>query len=620
MCFAKARRRVSSVIPPGSGGSTVEMKGEPALIYRRRVVVLVVAVLALLVPGSAQAAFPGMNGPIFFEGVRGGYQRGIYRMEADGSNVHRISPLTGVLFTEPSASGDGRKLAVTGCPPAGGDCEIYVINADATGTPVQVTNNSADEFEPAMSHDGQRVAFIRFGSSASGDQQDVWVANANGSGGELNLTGGTISPIGDPNNANETAGVQENGPTFSPNSARIAFTSNNPRLLPPGVPFELDFDTEVWVMDADGTDKQQLTEDHEPLTPIPFPPNDFAPNFSPDGTKVAWSRLIGQGNFDIVWRNASGAGSPAPLVTRPNNQETPTFSPDGTRIAYLESPPAAVQQIMSSPVNFAGGTSAATNLTASGSGTANANPDWAVVPLVPPPLRRTYPVPVPAPSQTFPGCPAATANVIRGTGAANSLLGTVRGDRIFALAGDDVADGLAGDDCIDLGAGADRGQGGDGVDLILGGLGVDNLAGNLGNDRLIGGDGGDRLVGGFGDDTLGGQSGSDRINGERGRDRINGGSSNDVISAGSSGDRASGDAGNDRVSGNSGNDSLNGNAGRDRMDGGSGRDRISGGSGADRISARDRQRDRINCGGGRDRVTADRIDRVARNCERVRRR
>jgi hypothetical protein len=47
---------------------------------------------------------------------------------------------------------------------------------------------------------------------------------------------------------------------------------------------------------------------------------------------------------------------------------------------------------------------------------------------------------------------------------------------------------------------------------------------------------------------------------------------------------------------------------------------VSGGSGRDTISARDRTRDRINCGSGRDRVTADRIDRVSRNCERVRRR
>ena len=590
------------------------------MIQRRRVAPLFVLALVLLVPSPAQAVFPGQNGPILFEAVRDGHPRGVYRMEADGSNVQRLTPTTGTRYADPSVSSDGRKVAVRGCPepPATEICDIYVMNADGTGTPLNITNTPAvDEFDPAISPNGARVAYVFIESTPDGQEQDVWIKNANGTGSATNLTGGTVEPIGDPNNGNDTAFVNEFTPNFSPSGARIAFTSDRPILNPP----DLDGDPELWVMDADGTDKQQLTEDHDPLTPIPFPPGDFSPNFSPDGTKIGWTRLTGPGNFDLVWRNSSGPGAPAPLVTQPASQEHMTFSPDGTKLAFLGPalPPLFRQDLFVADVNFSGGTTTATNITNHAAGQIGTNPDWAAIPPAPTPPRRTYPLP-PVGVAAFAGCPALTATVILGTAASNSLVGTARGDRIFAGAGDDTADGLAGDDCIDLGAGTDRGQGGDGRDLILGGLGVDNLVGNLGNDRLLGGDGGDRLIGGFGDDTLGGQSGADRINGERGRDRITGGSSNDVISAGSSGDRASGGGGNDRVSGNSGNDSLSGNAGRDRMTGGSGRDRLSGGSGADRISARDGRRDRINCGGGRDRVTADRTDRVAGNCERVRRR
>ena len=225
----------------------------------------------------------------------------------------------------------------------------------------------------------------------------------------------------------------------------------------------------------------------------------------------------------------------------------------------------------------------------------------------------------PLPS-AFAGCPASTANVIRGNASSNSIVGTPRADRIFAGAGNDTVDGLAADDCIDLGSGADRGQGGDGRDLVIGGTGSDRVAGNLGNDRLRGGTGNDRLIGGFGDDVLSGQSGSDRINGERGRDRISGGSRRDVISAGSSADRVSAGSGSDSINGNSGNDRLSGNSGNDRIKGSSGRDRISGGSGRDRINANDGRRDRVNCGSGRDTVIADGEDVVARNCERVLRR
>ena len=256
-------------------------------------------------------------------------------------------------------------------------------------------------------------------------------------------------------------------------------------------------------------------------------------------------------------------------------------------------------------------------------------------PSAPPP----GPTPTPPGLVAFAGCPALTANVIRGTAAANTITGTVRADRIFAGTGNDVVDGLAGDDCLDLGTGDDRGQGGLGHDLMIGGLGTDRMSAGSGNDRLRGNGGNDRIDAGrgndrafgdagsdlirgsFGDDLLHGVAGSDRLSGSRGRDRINGGAGRDSISAGSSNDRVAGDAGNDTVNGNSGNDSIKGNSGNDRITGSTGRDRISAGSGKDRVNARDgRAGDRIACGIGRDSVLADPGDRVSRDCERVTRR
>lgn len=78
--------------------------------------------------------------------------------------------------------------------------------------------------------------------------------------------------------------------------------------------------------------------------------------------------------------------------------------------------------------------------------------------------------------------------------------------------------------------------------------------------------------------------------------------------------------GNDRLYGLAGNDRLFGGSGNDRLFGGTGRDLLDGGTGNDVISARDRARDTIRCGRGHDTVTADRIDAVARDCERVTRR
>ena len=59
--------------------------------------------------------------------------------------------------------------------------------------------------------------------------------------------------------------------------------------------------------------------------------------------------------------------------------------------------------------------------------------------------------------------------------------------------------------------------------------------------------------------------------------------------------------------------------GSDRLTGGKGRDIMLGAGGTDMIKARDGQRDVIKCGPGKDKVVADRSDRVAKDCEQVRR-
>lgn len=94
----------------------------------------------------------------------------------------------------------------------------------------------------------------------------------------------------------------------------------------------------------------------------------------------------------------------------------------------------------------------------------------------------------------------------------------------------------------------------------------------------------------------------------------------DTIVGTAKNDRLSGLGGNDQLFGRGGNDRLLGGAGNDVLNGGPGRDAILGGPGNDTILARDRARDTIACGTGRDTVQADRIDVVARDCERVTRR
>ena len=105
-----------------------------------------------------------------------------------------------------------------------------------------------------------------------------------------------------------------------------------------------------------------------------------------------------------------------------------------------------------------------------------------------------------------------------------------------------------------------------------------------------------------------------------GNDRIFAMGGNDIVYAGRGNDIAYGHTGDDALYGDPGNDRLYGGAGNDRLYGGTGRDRLVGAAGADVVSARGGGRDRVDCGPGRDLVRADRLDRVAKNCELVRRR
>ena len=162
--------------------------------------------------------------------------------------------------------------------------------------------------------------------------------------------------------------------------------------------------------------------------------------------------------------------------------------------------------------------------------------------------------------------------------------------------------------------------GGGGNDVMSGGAGNDRISGGGGNDRLNGGDGDDRLSGGFGDDRLSGGRGNDRLAGGFGNDRLAGGMSNDVLDGGTGNDLMDGGTGTDKLAGGLGSDKIKGGPGSDTIVGGPGKDTVNGGPGNDRIVAGDGLVDKITCGTGYDIVTADKDDKVAKDCEVVRRR
>jgi WD40 repeat protein len=121
-------------------------------------------------------------------------------------------------------------------------------------------------------------------------------------------------------------------------------------------------------------------------------------------------------------------------------------------------------------------------------------------------------------------------------------------------------------------------------DILTGTPFMDYLNGGAGNDRLYGLGGEDRLRSDYGNDSLYGGPGADLLLGGGGRNTVRGGDGNDRIQSDPRG-----------------------------------HDRIFGGGGNDLIESASGSRDVVSCGPGRDTVVADKVDRVGRDCEHVRR-
>lgn len=135
------------------------------------------------------------------------------------------------------------------------------------------------------------------------NMSDIYLCNADGSG-LVNVT--NRSPESDLR------------PAWSPDGTRIVFQREvDPR----------NHDTEIFVINADGSGLQQLTSS---------PGADQLPAWSPDGTKIAFisyrdNPSNGSGVFVM---NADGTNVKRLTLNASNSDSTPAWSPDGTRIAF----------------------------------------------------------------------------------------------------------------------------------------------------------------------------------------------------------------------------------------------------------------------------------------------
>jgi uncharacterized repeat protein (TIGR01451 family) len=187
----------------------------------------------------------------------------IYVMNADGTDVERLTD-DAADDVEPSWSPNGNSIAFTS--DRTGDAEIFVVSTDVGDTPVNLTNSPSLDIEPAWSPDGSKIAFTTDRDSEAGGELDIHVMNADGTGTPVNLT----DRPGEPG-----AGAQDHDAAWSPDGDDIAFTRFQNTTA--------GTDIRVWVMDADGTDQNALTDGATA---------DSKPAWSPDGELIAFTRVV----------------------------------------------------------------------------------------------------------------------------------------------------------------------------------------------------------------------------------------------------------------------------------------------------------------------------------------
>lgn len=228
----------------------------------------------------------GGTGRLAFFSYRDGNDE-VYLINADGSGLTRLTTSLG-YDKSPLWSPDGRSIAFTSVRYGGWD--IWMMDADGS-KPQRLTFDGAEKYPDAWSPDGNRIAVV----SKQHGTYDVFI---------LDMVSGEMSPL-------VVSSAVDVNAAWSPDGSRISFVSN------------VEGTYHLYVIGVDGTNRKRLTPDG---TNIPY----GTPSWSPDGRMIAFSW-----NGEIYMMDANGSNWQQLTDASYATAIAPAFSPDGRWIAFV---------------------------------------------------------------------------------------------------------------------------------------------------------------------------------------------------------------------------------------------------------------------------------------------
>jgi TolB protein len=226
---------------------------------------------------------------VLFVRLGTGDARDLYVLDLSTGEEQQILTPPGDVI-EPVYSFDNARIAFTLF--TGDHDTIYVMNADSTNAR-RLTGSDFDEKDPAWAPDGNWIAFS---SNREPENHDIYVMLADGSGEPVRLT--------------QTAGF-DGEPAWSPDGQAIAFQSFRPTA-------DSQNEFNLWLLkpaEGEGGDGfRQLTTTAG---------NEFDPEWSPDGSNLAYTGQRGQ-VFGVYVVSAAG-GEPTNLTQETARNVRPSW-------------------------------------------------------------------------------------------------------------------------------------------------------------------------------------------------------------------------------------------------------------------------------------------------------